>query len=210
MTRPAHDRGAHSSPRRRTSWIPTRNRVLVPPARPGKPAIPGQSGPPAAIPPARAGHAPAPDGPADPGSGRVERIAGPRPFGGKFRVRTLQAHHRTALGHQGDGARARGGAARRARAAEHRVPVAPGAPRRAGRGGAAGRGGDQRRTVAGRVRRAGRAVVPHGLGAGPVSTRCPAHHRQSGGRGPGVAHRLQPARRGRAQPQHGGNHTDRA
>jgi cell division protein FtsI/penicillin-binding protein 2 len=44
MTPPAHDRDAHPSPRKRASWMPTRNRVLVPSARPGEPAIPGQPG----------------------------------------------------------------------------------------------------------------------------------------------------------------------
>lgn len=77
MTRPAHDGGAHSTPRRRTSWIPTRNRVLVPPARPGEPAVPGQSGPPTPMAPADADRASVPGGPADPGGGGVSEPQAP-------------------------------------------------------------------------------------------------------------------------------------
>src|ERR1700678_2342237 len=87
MTRPAHDRGAHSSPRRRASWMPTRSRVLVPPARPGEPAVPDQPGPapaparvdvdqpPAFAPPAQP--APAQPAPAEPGPDRVSDTPAP-------------------------------------------------------------------------------------------------------------------------------------
>jgi cell division protein FtsI/penicillin-binding protein 2 len=43
----AHSRGAHSSPRRRASWLLARYRTVVPPARPGERPDPGHPGLPA-------------------------------------------------------------------------------------------------------------------------------------------------------------------